>query len=64
VTGFGVSQDSARSLLEIHLIVAVQQAIEEESVEALRLRVSGKAPVEIRGAGFDEKSERGGIPVS
>jgi hypothetical protein len=43
---------------EIHLIVALQQAAEEKSIDALRLRIGGKARVEIGGAGFDEESKR------
>ncbi len=34
---------------EIHLIVALKQAAEQESIDALRLRISGKARVEIGG---------------
>ena len=43
--------------VEIHLVVALQQAAEEESIDALGLRIGGEARVEIGGAGFDEKSE-------
>jgi len=39
--------------VEIHLIIARQQAVEEQSIEALRLRIGRKARVEVRGAGFD-----------
>src|SRR5713226_5937190 len=46
---------------EIHLIVALQQAAEEESIDALRLRIGGKARVEIGGTGFDEEGERSRI---
>ena len=48
---------------EIHMIVALQQAAEEKSIDALRLRISGKARVEIGGAGFDEESKRRRIVV-
>ena len=43
--------------VEIHLIVALQQAAEEESIDALGLRIGGKARVEIGGAGFDEEGK-------
>ena len=49
--------------VEIHLIVALQQAVEQESIEALRLRISGKTRIEIGGAGFDEESKRRRIVV-
>jgi len=49
--------------VKIHLIVALQQAAEEESIDALGLRIGGKARVEIGGAGFDEEGERSGIAV-
>ena len=39
--------------VEIHLIVALQQAAEEQSIEALRLRISGKARIEVSRSGFD-----------
>lgn len=32
--------------VEIHLIVAVEQAVEEQSIETLRLRIGGKAWIE------------------
>src|SRR5258708_6281983 len=44
--------------VEIHLIVALQQAAEQESIDALGLRIGGKARVEIGGAGFDEEGKR------
>ena len=44
--------------VEIHLTVALQQAAEEESVDALGLRIGGKARIEIGGAGFDKKGKR------
>ena len=43
--------------VEIHLIVALQQAAEEESVDLLRLRIGGKARVEVGGAGFNEEGK-------
>ncbi len=46
---------------EVHLIVALEEAAEEQSVKALGLRVGGKARVEVRGIGFDEKGEGVGI---
>jgi hypothetical protein len=49
--------------VKIHLIVALQQAAEEESIDALGLRIRGKARVEIGGTGFDEEGERRGIAV-
>jgi len=44
--------------VKIHLIVALQQAAEEESIDALGLRIGGEARVEIGRAGFDEKGKR------
>jgi hypothetical protein len=41
--------------MEIHLVVAFEQAAEEKSVEALGLGIGGEARVEVSGAGFDEK---------
>jgi hypothetical protein len=48
---------------KIHLIVALQQAAEEESIDALGLRIGGEARVEIGGAGFDKKGKRRRIGV-
>jgi hypothetical protein len=47
--------------VEIHLVVALQQTAEEQPIDALGLRICGKARVEIRGAGFDEEGEGGRI---
>src|SRR5229473_1941391 len=47
--------------VEIHLIVALEQAAEKQSIDALGLRIRGKPRVEIGGAGFDEKGEKRGI---
>src|SRR6267378_892672 len=44
--------------VEVHLIVALQQAAEEEPIDALGLRIGGEARVEIGRAGFDEKGKR------
>src|SRR6267143_1129333 len=44
--------------VETHLIVALQQAAEEEPIDALGLRIGGKARVEVGGAGFDEEGKR------
>ena len=49
--------------VEIHLIVALEEAAEEQAVNALRLGVGGEAGVEVGGAGFDEEGEGGGIGV-
>ena len=38
---------------KIHAIVAVEQAREEQAVDALGLRVRGEARIEIGGIGFD-----------
>jgi len=45
------------------LIVALEEAAEEESIDALGLRISGKARVEVSRAGFDEEGERRRIAV-
>ncbi len=50
--------------MEIHLIVALQQATKKESIDALGLRIGGKARVEVGGAGFNEEGERGRVMVS
>src|ERR1700722_2190594 len=42
--------------MEIHLIVALEKAAEQEPVQFLGLRVGGEARIEIGGAGFDQKS--------
>jgi hypothetical protein len=49
--------------VKIHLIVALQQAAEEKSIDALGLRIGGEARVEIGGAGFDKKGKRRRIGV-
>ena len=49
--------------VEIHLVLALQQTAEEQPIDALGLRICGKARVEIRGAGFDEEGEGGRIVV-
>jgi hypothetical protein len=46
---------------EIQLIVALEEAAEEQSIDALGLRIRGKARVEIGGAGFDEKGKKRGV---
>jgi hypothetical protein len=43
---------------EIHLIVALQQAAEEEPIKPLGLCIGAEARVEIGGAGFDEEGQR------
>jgi hypothetical protein len=43
------------------LSVAFEEAGEKETVDVLRLRVSGVAGVEICGIGFEEEGQRGGI---
>ena len=55
VPGFG------EVAVEIHLIVALEEAAEEQAVNALGLRIGGEARVEVGGAGFDEEGEGGGI---
>ena len=57
VPGFG------EVAVEIHLIVALEEAAEEQAVNALGLRIRGEARVEVGGAGFDEEGEGGGIAV-
>jgi hypothetical protein len=49
--------------VKIHLIVALQQAAEEEPIDALGLRIRGKARIEVGGAGFDEEGKRRRIGV-
>ncbi len=49
--------------MEIHLIVALEEAAEEQAVNALGLRIGGKAGVQVGGTGFGEESEGGGISV-
>ena len=48
---------------ETHLIVALQQAAEEESIDALGLRIDSEARVEVGGVGFNEEGEGGRIVV-
>ena len=50
--------------MEIHLIVALQQATKEESIDALGLRIGGKSRVEVGRAAFDEGGERERVVVS
>ena len=57
VPGFG------EIAVEIHLIVALEEAAEEQAVNALGLRISGEARIEVGGAGFDEEGEGRGIAV-
>ena len=49
--------------VEIHLIVALEEAAEEQAVNALGLRIGGEARVEVGRAGFDEEGEGGRIAV-
>src|SRR5271168_3471788 len=39
-----------------HLVIALQEAVEEQAVEVLRLAVGGKARIEIRGVRLDQQS--------
>ena len=57
VPGFG------EVAVEIHLIVALEEAAEEQAVDALGLRIRGEARVEVGGTGFDEECEGGRIAV-
>src|ERR1700730_13681476 len=57
VPGFG------EVAVEVHPIIALQEAAEQESVDALGLRIGGETRVEIGGAGFDEKRQGRGISV-
>ncbi len=43
--------------VEIHLVVAFEEAAEEQAVDVLGLRVGGEAGIEIRGIGFDEEGK-------
>jgi aldehyde:ferredoxin oxidoreductase len=47
--------------VEIHLIVALEQAAEEQTVDVLGLGVGGETRVEIGGIGFEEESEGGRV---
>jgi len=55
VPGFGEIR------VEIHLGVALDQAVEKESGEALGLCVRAEAGVEVGGIGFDDEGQGGGI---
>ncbi len=46
---------------KIHLLVALEEATEEQTINALRLRVGCVTWVEVGGIGFDEEGERRGI---
>ncbi len=50
--------------VEIHLVVALEEAAEEQAVDVLRLRVSGETWIEVGGIGFEEEGEGGGICVA
>jgi hypothetical protein len=54
----GSRPEFGKIAVKIHLVVALQQAAEEESIDALGLRIRGEARIEISGAGFDEEGER------
>ena len=56
--GVGSRPGFGKITVEIHLVVALQQAAEEKSIQALGLRVSGKARVEVGRAGFYEEGNR------
>jgi predicted dehydrogenase len=47
--------------VEIHFGVAFDEAVEEESGEALGLGVGAEAGIEVGGIGFNDEDERGGI---
>jgi len=47
--------------MEIHFGVAFDEAVEEESGEALGLRVGAEAGIEVGGIGFNDESQGGGI---
>jgi hypothetical protein len=57
VPGFG------EVAVEIHLVVALEEAAEEQAVEVLGLRVGGETRIEVGGVGFEEKGEGGGIGI-
>ncbi len=49
--------------VEIHLVVALEEAAEEQAVHALGLGVGGEARVEVGGAGFNQEGEGRRIAV-
>ncbi len=55
VPGFG------EIAVKIHLVVALEEAAEEQAVDVRGLRVGGEAGIETGGIGFDEEGKRGGI---
>ena len=44
--------------VKIHLIISLEQAAEEEPVDALGLGIGGEAWIEVRGTRFDEEGQR------
>lgn len=47
--------------VKVHVVVVVDEAAEEQAVNALGLRIGGEARIEIYGIGFDEESDGVGI---
>jgi hypothetical protein len=45
------------------LVVALEEAAEEKSVDVQGLSVGGEAGIEVGGVGFDEEGKRRGIGV-
>jgi hypothetical protein len=45
--------------VEVHLLVAFEEAGEEQSIDVLGLRVGGVTRIQIRGIGFEEKGDGG-----
>ena len=50
-----------QSGLNVEVLVARQQRVEEEFVDALRLPVDAHARIEIRGAALDDHDQRVGV---
>jgi hypothetical protein len=43
--------------VKVHLVVAANEAAEEEAIDALRIGVGGEAGIEVGGVGFEEEGE-------
>ena len=59
--GSGISQRSARSRLNVKMVVARAQVIEKQVIDALGLRIQPNSRIQISGAAFDNHHQRIGI---
>ena len=50
--------------LELEVLVAAHERVEQQLVDALGLRIDADARVKVRGAAFDEDDDRVGIGLS